>query len=527
MECKKIEQLIDDYLMDSLSAEDAAEVEDHLSRCEHCRKIIEKWDVIRECIRREHRLSVDSVPQATLDTIYARARSRFSHRHFPFHPPLRDWLRQWWETPTLAWQAVRISSILVVGIVIGMFMFNQRGERYTPSFEATPPSIVPTSPVEVASVPGSSPETDKSDTARAAHFPDIEATPIKIIKSPLKTDVAEVSTKEDKQPLNIADTIAMGPLFSITELMTPEGSELPVVTSTEYSPEEVRTVAREIQGSMNNLQQIKLQLMLAGQNDSVSQIHQLEDSMLRLISMDTTEQKNQWTLLSQYQQAEEAVLSNDFMSALQLYYSVIAEEPNSYLAFLSHYQIATIQLNYLNNFGEALSEYQICLNSYPESYFSSLQRKDILEKVALLSENAVDNWRPLKLYLEAQKSNLDVGLILYKEILENYPQLSLAQKSAQKIIQSVLSSTYEDATVPNRVIRMFQESMGKIDDRTLDQQLQLGIADIMNYRLFNRRQALLEYTRTIQIDPQSAMAMAARQRSREIYDTIPTQQIQY
>ncbi len=207
------------------------------------------------------------------------------------------------------------------------------------------------------------------------------------------------------------------------------------------------------------------------------------------------------------------------MSALHKFYTIISESPAGYLAFLSHYQIGIIQMEYLKNFGEALSEFEYCMQNYPENFFSREQRNDISKRITLLNENAVDDWRPLRLYLQARGNPHDVGLVLYRELLQKYSQLKIAKKASREIVRDVLSSRYEDTTTPRRVIGMFQALRNSTTDKALEQYLQVGIADIMNYRLLNPDQALLEYSRGIQIDPSSSIATMARQRIKEIYKT--------
>ncbi len=271
--------------------------------------------------------------------------------------------------------------------------------------------------------------------------------------------------------------------------------------------------------AVDRLQQVKLQLMLAGRTDAISQLHQLEGTMMKLITTEEKQKAAQLETLSKYQQAELDLLNRDYISALQNYYSVVAEAPNSYLAFLSHYQIANIKYEHQADYSGALAEYQICLQNYPPHYFSPEQQKITLERIAILNENAADGWRPLHLYMQAKKNRLDVGLVLYKELLLTYPKLKLSKNAAQELVTEILSRQFETTAEPLKVINMFQEIMAKTTETSLKQQLQMGIADIFNYRLMNPQQAILEYTRAIQIDRNSSLALAAQQRIRDIYNS--------
>ncbi|MCD6385237.1 tetratricopeptide repeat protein, partial [Candidatus Sumerlaeota bacterium] len=493
-----------------------------LESCEQCRRMIEGWQLICESLKLEHQRIIESIPEEKLTLIYTRAKEKAGHSRISLVPTillsLREWLRVWWESPRISWQAIRVATILIFGFLIGIVAVRNRGELPKSAMLPAERTVVSEKPV----VQTTEDTAGESAIEKALKkYPQPESSPVKIDKNAYP-ETAGVPRK--KPPLAIVVGPTVQPVKPVAESVpTSRESEIPNRIPYKSDQEhQIRLVAKEFRGSINNLQQIKLQLMRTGKAESIAYIHNLEGSILRIISLEENPKDSGWNSLSNYQQAESALLKNDYVTALQKYYSVIADSPNSYLSFLAHYQIGNIQLQYLNNYSEALSEFQLCLQNYPESYFTPEQRRAVLENIALLSENAIDNWRPLRLYLEAKKSSVDVGLVLYQELLEDYPQLSLARKSVQHLLQSVLSSQYEDSTVPNRVIGMFQEAMNKIKDTQLRQQLQMGIADIMNYRLFNRRQALLEYSRAIQIDPHSAMAMAARQRIREIYDATST-----
>jgi tetratricopeptide (TPR) repeat protein len=353
-----------------------------------------------------------------------------------------------------------------------------------------------------------------------------------IVKKALEAGRAP-GMKIEKDPYIVAETTPeVQPPYLLPERQPSISSIIPIESAgTQPKPpliyrphssrsDNVKLVVAEMQSShINNLQQIKLQLMNAGQTDAISQIHELEGSMMKLISMEESAKQGGLGSLSGYHEAEALMVNKDYISALQKYYSVIAEDPKNYFAFLSHYQIANIQLEALNNFSDALSEYQYCLQNYPDSYFTGQQRKDIMDRIALLKENAVDGWRPLRLYLQAGENNADVGIVLYRELLEQYPQLNLTRKAVDQIIQNALSTGYEDASIPSQVISMFQACQNKVQNTGLKQQIQMGIADILNYRFFQHEQALLEYTRVIQIDPHSNLSMMARQRIKEIYNS--------
>ena len=515
MDCKKAHTLLNEYLSEGLDPSTAAALEEHIYACASCKQLVEEWDHLRELLRTERRIIAQAVPEERLQRIYTDALAHVKRKPVPnFWIPIRDIVRSWWESPRFQWQLVRATTMLFLGIVIGFFAFQY---------------LTPTSPV-TSSLPMTA-ETDKPPTMIAektmqpgtaengmiervlSHMHPLGATPIKIDKNPY----IEIADKGmEKPPLTIA-TPSPSPL-DVASVSQPtkaiEASPAPQI------PQEIQMVADEVQRShLNNLQHVKLQLLLAGETESIQQIHQLEGDMIRLMSANTAQSspRENWNYLTLYHEAEAALLRKDFMTALQKYYNVISAEPNSYLAFLSYYQVGIIQLEYLNNFGESLMAFQQCIQGFPNSYFSADQRRDIAERIALLNENAVDGWRPLRLYLQAKQNNLDVGLVLYRELLENYAHLKLSKRAAQHVVQDVLASQYDDSTIPVQVISMFQSSLEKISDISLRQQLQMGIADIMNYRMINRQQALLEYTRAIQIEPSSPMAMLARQRIKEIY----------
>ena len=129
----------------------------------------------------------------------------------------------------------------------------------------------------------------------------------------------------------------------------------------------------------------------------------------------------------------------------------------------------------------------------------------------------MDNWRPLQLYHKAAESSTNAAITLLKEIITRYPASTLVKDAIETLAHRVISDEDVEAATAEDVIGFFQQSRERFQAKDNRQLLQYQTADIFQLRLMNCQQALLEFSRVMDIDPQSELATKARTKIRALY----------
>ncbi|MCX7767141.1 MAG: zf-HC2 domain-containing protein [Candidatus Sumerlaeia bacterium] len=192
MNCNTAKKLVDEYLSLSLSPELTTQLEEHLYLCPDCRQLVEEWDTLREAIRAEYQLIHNSVSEVRLTTIFNAVQSQLERQE---KGSIREWIKvllsKLWVSPALSWQLVRASTVLIIGVFIGMVLLRSPKEKVTMPLEKTSvPSVSSAEKkIELAEAPISSPRdlSQPQPTPEIINkLPAVQVTPMEIIKSPLE-----------------------------------------------------------------------------------------------------------------------------------------------------------------------------------------------------------------------------------------------------------------------------------------------------------------------------------------------------
>lgn len=267
---------------------------------------------------------------------------------------------------------------------------------------------------------------------------------------------------------------------------------------------------------------LKLNLYLSGEERFLGDVQKVESAVVEMLERGgrVSAEGDQIKALRLFRQAEAAAQEKRYSNAITAYSQVAKGGSKDLLAFMAHLQIADIEFEHLSDFGSALEEYQVCLSKYPH-FISEERRNRILQRVELLTQTSENNWEPLRMYLEAQKSTPQVAALRLLDLLERYPDNQLAGTSAQMLADLAAADVTGQRVDVDRVLKTLQEVLGRArtPNSTSPQAaaIQFAIADIFQRRLFNPRQAVVQLGEALNMNPSPELASVIRNRLQEIY----------
>ena len=515
MRCDDVRRKLDDYVEQTLQEDEASALEDHLYSCTSCREEHEACEALRELLRTSSQ-SV-SPPESYFQRVFTRVIRRLQAEERPrtslghFARSMRGWL----SAPGLGFRLTRAAALVLVGLIGGMYLvaYAPAGLQWlTPSVRLTETSQPPT--LEIAE-PG-------------AEEPAGRATGTLIVRSALERERGISPPGLPEEALAVAieperSERAIASVLSERERdgrMTGSGVAVPLKpVAPQPRLDRLLLVSNKIRESevLEDLANIRLNLYLAGEERYIPEFQKIEGLFYEIIQSDTAEDQNYIEIHKMYQTAEQHLLNRQYFDALKHYYLVAHRQPKSLLAFLARFQIANINFKILHDYKSALLNYEKCLENYPAHFISDEKKDIILSRIELLAKNSQDNWRPLRLYYRARVSSPEVANLLYQEILESYPNSTLVQSCIETLTSFAIGEQYEGTVTPEEIIILFQSYRERWPQNPPRAYVQLGIADILNYRLHNYQQALLEYLHVVNTAPDSEATLVAKKRIRRLY----------
>jgi tetratricopeptide (TPR) repeat protein len=491
MTCERVRKLLEEYFDGTLSPERETLVEEHLYACEACREEYEELEELRELLRRTSR------PVSPGEQYYQRV----------FHTVMAS-LRQQPQRGALSRlvgslagvvalhrsafaRSAALAATLVVGIALGLVV---SGKILTEKVEKSIPPV----PISLEK-----PTSILNANGRISLLlPAEEETPSKVVAK---------STHDQPSP---------GEVAAKSSDAVPDGRQVAAKSALAAAPsrDTISLVANRIRNEavLDNLQNMKLDLYRSGIEQYIPEMQKIEGVFYDIVAQDDKSDRRYLEALKEYQGAESALLSGNYLDAIKGYYQVSYKLPNSLLAFLSRFQIANLQFEVLQDYDGALSNYKKLLEGYPSHFISDEKKELILERIDLLTKTSADNWQALRLYERAQRSNPESARALYVQMIDAYPQSPLVTRAIQELVK-LASANYEGAVSPEEMITTFQSLMEKYQERTLRAMLQVGVGDVLSFQLHNYPQAMVEYNRAIQIGGSSSYGSIARERIQDLY----------
>jgi tetratricopeptide (TPR) repeat protein len=516
MRCDDVRTKLDDYFDHTLEEREASAVEEHLYSCASCRDEYETREALRDLLRTSSHTV--SPPGSYFQELFARAMQRHkaeARSGLNVGGFVRR-VRRWVTGPGLGFRFARAAVLILVGLVAGMYLVAHAPASFQWLIPVVRSSEKPEpSSLEIATQP--------VEEGTAEH-----ASGTRIVKSAFERERGAPVLA----PAEVASAVVGEPELPEKALASaaPEGATESRISESAVSvhlkpgapqaqPNKLMLVANKIRESavLEDLANIRMNLYLSGEERYIPEFQKIEGLFYEIIQTDTAEDQDYIETHKLYQTAERYLLDRQYFDALKCYYLVAHRRPNSLLAFLSRFQIANINFEVLHDYEGALLNYEKCLEHYPAHFISDEKKDMILSRMELLTKNAQDNWRPLRFYYRARTSKPEVAKLLYQEILESYPSSTLVKSSIEALTGFAIGEQYEGAVTPEEILTLLQNYCDRWPETPSRAYVQLGIADILNYRLHNYQQALLEYLHVANTASDPKATQIAKERIHRLY----------
>jgi TolA-binding protein len=280
---------------------------------------------------------------------------------------------------------------------------------------------------------------------------------------------------------------------------------------------QIQKVSRQVQASavLTRLQDLKLQLVRSGQTDYIPDVHRIEEVFNQLAAASRESRASEFAHLDTYQKAEEALIQKRHDEAMRLFKMVVIQAPSSYLAARATHQMGNISFEHFRDYKNALIDYDQCLNEYPRHFLSEPILGQIHERIDLITQNSMDNYGPLWTFAQAGVTTQPAtALALYATLLKQYPQSPLVRPAIEAMTQ-IARQAADDTSSVNQLLEVFEQFQDQNPSHPFALDAQLGVADVTNFCVRNRSQAVLEYTKILEKakDPQKIKTVQERLRS--------------
>jgi tetratricopeptide (TPR) repeat protein len=523
MDCRYVRNFLDDYFDKSLSRENENALEEHLLKCPSCRDFFEEMEGIIELTRISaipaEMPSIDFFNRALL-----KAKEEMNSRVINNNPApdskfsILAAFRNFLNSPALCFRLARATAFFIAVVFMTKIMVINNPET-----------------------PVNTNDNKNYQTANLSQHPDPITVP-DIIKTPIIAPDEKNLYIPEKLTVNVnpetfIDKGIRGAL-EMTEMLnatmrTARANYLPQLDQIEESalytvpvPPAKSSTESKILAVANrkrqtevfeSIQRLKWRLYHSGQNRIIPEVHKIETYLADIAAATEEADSTYLNNLRTFQEAEQCLLNKEYLCAIQNYSAVANHAPGSLMSFLAQYQTANVNFEDLGDFQASLTHYQKCLENYPSHYISEEKKENILKRIDLLTQNSMDNWRPLRLYRQSRTASNENADKFLKEIISKYPKCSLVRDAITQMSNRIISDNSVEISDAENMIAFFQQCRENFIEKEIQQRLQFAVAEILHYSIRNHKQALLEYTRAVEINPQSVFAKNSRERIQTLY----------
>jgi len=516
MRCLKCQKLYDDAVQGALSEKQNHKVRDHLASCPACSVFWQENEALRSTIRQSAtpavmpdaayfaRLARQAISKAQAEETEERSKRPEARGLLAAMAGLLTGLR--FGVAGLA----RAATFLALGILVGLAL--------SPGFRQKMHEKVLSS--GIASL------TPRSATSSEAPLVERGLPPDMIAKAGPFAAPPEVGDPGRRSDRMILKRDELG-TPSVDPASLVEAWQKTVALLDKMGPSDeverlrqIQQVSRRVPATtvLSRLQDLKLQLVRDGQTDYLADVHQIEDVFRQLAAVSRDREASDFAHLDTYQKAEEALIKKRYDEAMRLFQMVRIQAPGSYLAARATHQIGNISFEYFRDYKNGYFEYNQCLDSFAR-HFPDAIRNQMHERVDLITQNSMDNngeqnYAPLRMFFEAESATQPAtGLALHLALLKQYPQSPLMEKTIAAMTRIVRQAA-DDTSAVNQALDALDQFQDQNPNHPLLLNVQLAVADITNFCVRNRSQAVLEYTRILEKakDPEMIKTVQGRLR---------------
>jgi len=543
MRCSKCRKLYDDAVSGLLPEKTARKVREHLAQCPSCAVFWQENDALRMLLRESCEGVELPAPAyfARLSRIAVAKSADYKPSAKPAAPSLG-----WGERIAASVAALRLGALaraavfVALGALAGFLLSSHRFDRTkgTPEISGPPGAVREIVPAaEVADVikpitikPASTPSPADFSKALASlgpHAPSAELALPTEQGSPLPARPPMKIEPEEKPAAPKVNLVEASnqPGPTVDPNLVVKAWEQTVSLLNKLGPSDeierlrkIQQVSRQVEATtvLNSLQDLKIQLVRSGKTEYIPIVHRIEELLNELAAASPENEGAYFAHLDTYQEAERALIEKRYDDAMRLFKMVVIQAPRSYLATRARYQMGNINFEYYRDYKNALFEYNQCLNQSAPHFLDQQILDQMHQRVELITQNAVDDYAPLKIFYEAEsKQNPADAIELYAALLDKYPQSPLAKKAIERITRLVCQNT-DDESLVAPAIDILERFQDKNPDNPAEIYAELGVADITRYRIRNRAQAILEYSKILEKAKDPTLIRQVRARLRQL-----------
>jgi len=492
MRCATCQKLYDDAIEGALSERLARKVREHVAQCPACSVVWQENDGLRQVLRES--AMPPSVPDSEYFVRLARqAVAKVQARPAPADPSPGLFERLAGLFRGEGFGMARLAQgvvLLAIGVIAGFILSpNLRSHVQTTVF--APPRIAsPVTPMIGPRVESGMATVASNDALREGgaimKVPDTAATAVD----------PTLLVQTWKRTVDLLDKMA--PSEEVERLR------------------QIQRVSREVQAAavLTRLQDLKDELLRSGQTAYIPDVHRIEEVFSQLARASRESQAPDFAHLDTYQKAEQALIEKRYDDAMRLFQMVVIQARGSYLAARATYQMGTINYDYFRDYKNAFIDYNQCMEEFPGQFLPDAVQEQIHERMDLITQNSTDNYAPLRMFYKAEATSKPAAAVpLYAALLKQYPQSPLVRPGIEAMTRIVRQAA-DDTSSVNQALEALDQFQDQNPGHAFEMNAQLAVADVTNYCVRNRSQAVIEYTKILEKAKDPAMVKTAQERLR-------------
>lgn len=271
---------------------------------------------------------------------------------------------------------------------------------------------------------------------------------------------------------------------------------------------------------LEGLQPVKYGLLASGNNAELERLRQFEHDFAQMMpptgqgASDSNEQT-----LAAYQAGETALLEGNIALARTQFAQTreLDKEKKGILGFLATMHLASLAFHHSEDYPQALTLFESCLNDYPASFISDQNKADVQKKVELITRNSADDYRPLRLYNQALNSKPDLARVHFEQLMSLYPNSTVTGEAVDQLLHLALDYPDKNLLPANDALNLFIVFVEKFPESHVVPRVRVAMGDIYLYRFQRTQQAMLLYMQAMEQTRNSDSELKARVSSRVQY----------
>lgn len=253
------------------------------------------------------------------------------------------------------------------------------------------------------------------------------------------------------------------------------------------------------------LQVAKVTAGLTSSASSLGELRYVERALFSALSqasVDSADMQVVVQALERYSRAEELAEAGRHADAEAAFREAHAGSRDSFVGFLSMFQMARLRFENTQDYAGALAAYRSLLEDYPRQFMTDEYRTHVRERVELLNRTAADNWADLRLWTEARSAPTPAAAAdALVALLSDYPTSSLAPDAAIRLSELLVEDAAPQSIGYPEATRALAEAVRRREDGPNTARVQFALAEAIFRRGLEPDRAIVEYQRALEMKP--------------------------